>query len=234
MRETVVSAAIILTLTACSSNETSEPINTVPSEMAEKTSNISTILTAKSSSIKVYTSPTGTESKTITAPRSNAPLVFLSVGSGYGRWHALLPTPPNGSTGWISPGDVTPKNTSYRVQVNTRDHTLFVYKGDKMIVKARAGIGKSDTPTPGGRYYLTVLLKAPNPDGVYGPFAYGISGRSPKLQSFNGKDPIIGIHGTNQPKLLGKSVSHGCIRVSNKVITYLAMILPLGTPVRIT
>jgi lipoprotein-anchoring transpeptidase ErfK/SrfK len=230
VKKIILAVSTALVLSACAG---SKPPLERSKKVVEKKGNISTILTAKSSSIKVYTSPTGTESKTITAPRPNVPLVFLSVGSGYGRWHALLPTLPNGSTGWVSPDDVTPKNTSYRVQVNTKDHTLLVYKGNNVIVKARAGIGKSDTPTPGGRYYLTVLLKAPNPNGAYGPYAYGISGRSPKLQSFNGKDPIIGIHGTNQPELLGKSVSHGCIRVSNKVITYLATILPLGTPVRI-
>ncbi|WP_338052762.1 L,D-transpeptidase [Protofrankia coriariae] len=44
---------------------------------------------------------------------------------------------------------------------------------------------------------------------------------------------MIGIHGTNQPNLLGQDVSHGCIRVSNETITRLARLLPLGTPVEI-
>ncbi|MDQ4133917.1 MAG: L,D-transpeptidase, partial [Actinomycetota bacterium] len=44
---------------------------------------------------------------------------------------------------------------------------------------------------------------------------------------------VVGIHGTNDPSGLGRSVSHGCIRMSNRGITALAKTLPLGTPVEI-
>jgi lipoprotein-anchoring transpeptidase ErfK/SrfK len=53
------------------------------------------------------------------------------------------------------------------------------------------------------------------------------------LQTFNGGPGQLGIHGTNQPQLLGTKVSHGCIRMSNEDITRLAGILPLGVPVEI-
>jgi hypothetical protein len=36
----------------------------------------------------------------------------------------------------------------------------------------------------------------------------------------------------DQRNLLGTSVSHGCVRISNTVITRLAKMLPLGTPVQ--
>ena len=45
---------------------------------------------------------------------------------------------------------------------------------------------------------------------------------------------VIGIHGTNQPELLGGPASHGCIRVHNDTISEMAGFLPLGTPVSIT
>ena len=38
----------------------------------------------------------------------------------------------------------------------------------------------------------------------------------------------------NDPSVLGKDISHGCIRMSNDKITYLASVLPLGTPVQIS
>ena len=84
-------------------------------------------------------------------------------------------------------------------------------------------------------YYLKELLEPPDPNGAYGPYAYGLSGFSnnPELANFNGGDGIIGIHGTNQPDKIGSDVSHGCIRVSNEVITEMAASLPLGTPVEI-
>jgi lipoprotein-anchoring transpeptidase ErfK/SrfK len=51
------------------------------------------------------------------------------------------------------------------------------------------------------------------------------------LKRFAGGDGQVGIHGTNQPWLIGQSVSHGCIRVNNASIRRLARVLPLGTPV---
>jgi lipoprotein-anchoring transpeptidase ErfK/SrfK len=48
-----------------------------------------------------------------------------------------------------------------------------------------------------------------------------------------GDGGVIGLHGTNQPELLGQDVSHGCIRVANDVITEMVSYLPLGTPVEI-
>jgi lipoprotein-anchoring transpeptidase ErfK/SrfK len=44
---------------------------------------------------------------------------------------------------------------------------------------------------------------------------------------------VVGIHGTNQPSLLGQAVSHGCVRVANAAIVKLAGLTPVGTPIRI-
>lgn len=53
------------------------------------------------------------------------------------------------------------------------------------------------------------------------------------LKQFAGGDGRVGIHGTNQPGLIGESVGHGCVRVDNDTIRRLARVLPLGTPVLI-
>ena len=90
------------------------------------------------------------------------------------------------------------------------------------------------TPTPSGLYYITELLRQPDPTGVYGPYAFGLSAHSNVLNEFAGRDGILGIHGTNFPQGIGTNVSHGCIRMSNKAIRKLARTLPVGTPVRIT
>ena len=101
------------------------------------------------------------------------------------------------------------------------------------MIDTTVAIGTGETPTPIGAFYLTELLRPPDPDGPYGPFAYGLSGFSESLDSFNGGPGIIGIHGTNAPELLGRDVSHGCVRVGNNVISEMATFLPLGTPVLI-
>jgi hypothetical protein len=41
------------------------------------------------------------------------------------------------------------------------------------------------------------------------------------------------LHGTNQPQSIGRSVSHGCIRLRNEDITELYEMVPVGTPVYI-
>ncbi len=94
-------------------------------------------------------------------------------------------------------------------------------------------MGKSTTPTPPGEYYLTELIRPSNPDGVYGPYAFGLSAFSETLKSFAGGPGQLGLHGTNEPDKVGTDVSHGCIRLTNDVISKLARTLPLGTPVQI-
>jgi lipoprotein-anchoring transpeptidase ErfK/SrfK len=76
-------------------------------------------------------------------------------------------------------------------------------------------------------------LKAPNPNTVYGTYAYGLSGFSNRLTSFAGGDAVIGVHGTNNPASIGHTVSSGCIRMLNSDIEKLVPVLPLGTPVEI-
>jgi lipoprotein-anchoring transpeptidase ErfK/SrfK len=196
----------------------------------------STIATAAHKTVNIYKNAGDTAPNIqLHSPNPDgAPRVFLVTDRKPGWLHVLLPVQPNGSSGWIATSQVKTAKTSYWVQVLRSGHRLRVYRGKKVLISTPAAIGSTDTPTPGGAYYLTELLQPPNPGGDYGPYAYGLSGQSQALTQFNGHDPVIGIHGTNEPKLLGTSVSHGCIRVSNTVITRLAKMLPLGTPVQIS
>ena len=169
--------------------------------------------------------------------RHGGPLVFRSLaepGSDLvdsGWIPVLLPIRPNGTVGWIPTSSVDLTVNPYRIEVDVDDFTLTVFRDDAVFYETPVGIGDGDTPTPQGSFYLTDLLKPSNPNGIYGPYAYGLSGFSETLDSFNGGPGVIGIHGTNQPHAIGTRVSHGCIRVANESITELAEFLPLGTPV---
>jgi lipoprotein-anchoring transpeptidase ErfK/SrfK len=161
-------------------------------------------------------------------------LVFL-VAAKQGSWYQVyLPERPNGSTAWVRGQDVKVTQNRYRIEVNLAAHQMTVYDGDSVFLQEPVAIGADETPTPTGTYYVRVLLRNPNPGNVYGPFAYGLSGHSDVLETFNGGDAEVGIHGNNDASVLGTSVSHGCIRMSNDGITRLTGILPLGTPVTIT
>jgi lipoprotein-anchoring transpeptidase ErfK/SrfK len=159
--------------------------------------------------------------------------VLLVTDQAEGWYQVLLPIRPNGSTGWVRAADVRIIQNRYRIHVELGAHRITVYDGDTVLLQETVAVGKPSTPTPPGRYYLRVLLQAPDPNTVYGPYAYPLSGHSEVLTSFNGGDGELGIHGNNDTSALGQSVTAGCIRMSNDGITRLAKILPLGTPVDI-
>jgi lipoprotein-anchoring transpeptidase ErfK/SrfK len=161
-------------------------------------------------------------------------LVFLVTEVGPTRLRVLLPTRPNLSQGWISRGQMQLAFDPYRLDVHLRSHLMTVSRGGRLIERDPVGVGRrAITPTPFGVYYVTELLKQPDPSGIYGPYAFGLSAHSDVLHEFAGGNGEIGIHGTNEPWAVGTDVSHGCIRVYNSVITRLARELPLGTPVQI-
>jgi len=162
-----------------------------------------------------------------------APLTFL-VDRQEGEWlEVLLPVRPNGSTGWIRADDVSFARTSYRVVVELSAHRMTVYERGEVKIETPIGVGGDGTPTPPGRYYVTELLRPPDPTGPYGPYAFGISGFSEVLLDFAGGEGVIGIHGTNDPSSIGRDASAGCVRVPNDIIREMATFLPLGAPVEI-
>lgn len=162
------------------------------------------------------------------------PTVVVTIGERAGWLDVLLSIRPNGSTGWVRAGDVTVRPASpYRVEVERGARRIVIRKGSRVILRARVAVGKPSTPTPAGDFYVTERIPTYDRRGPYGPFAFGLSGHSTVLSAYNGGDGQIGLHGTNQPRLLGRGVSHGCIRIANADIRKLARLLPLGTMVDI-
>jgi lipoprotein-anchoring transpeptidase ErfK/SrfK len=152
-----------------------------------------------------------------------------------GRWVQIaLARRPNGTSGWARRSDLTLLLDYYRVKVNLTAHRLTLLFRGRVVLRMPIGVGKALTPTPPGVYFVVELLRSPDPLGAYGPYAFGLSAYSTVLTHFGaGGKGEIGLHGTNEPQLLGKSISHGCIRISNQNVTRLAKALPLGTPVEI-
>ncbi|HVS68603.1 MAG TPA: L,D-transpeptidase [Mycobacteriales bacterium] len=159
------------------------------------------------------------------------PLTLMPIARD-GDWlKVLLPIRPNGTTGWVPSSAVKLMWVTYRVEVSLAKHRLVLFDTGRPVFRTRVAVGARSTPTPRGMFYLTALLRAPTPRGAYGPYAFGLSGFSPVLRHFAGGPGQLGLHGTNDPSSIGHSVTHGCIRVSNRVISMLAGRLPLGTPV---
>jgi len=170
-----------------------------------------------------------------TQPASALPQVFLVQAQRPGGWvRVLLPIRPNGSTGWVRAADVTLSPVVYKIHIALDAHRINVFDRGTVIYSGPVADGAPTTPTPTGHYYIRVLIKAADPNTVYGPYAYGLSSHSDALPTFDGGDAEIGIHGNNDASVLGQSITHGCIRIDNAEITRLATTLPLGTPVDIT
>lgn len=109
--------------------------------------------------------------------------------------------------------------SNYSITINENNHTLTLYKGGEVYKAYPVAVGKPTTPTPKGTFQI--INKANNPGGPYGVRWLGLNA------------PGIGIHGTNNPASIGKSVSHGCIRMQNKDVIELSNLVPIGTTVNI-
>jgi hypothetical protein len=192
------------------------------------------VATAKKtlSGIDIYDAADGTATTALPVPRMTdtdppveVPLVFLvkTEPEDNCSWmEVYLPTRPNFSTGWVKRSDVDVTGHNNHIEVSLSGFNLKFFKGDELVLDVPIAVATEDTPTPGGTYYTTELLKPPNPEGVYGPYAFGLSGHSDTLTTFNGGEGQLGIHGTNTPEKIGQQVSHGCIRMLNEDITTLA------------
>jgi lipoprotein-anchoring transpeptidase ErfK/SrfK len=49
----------------------------------------------------------------------------------------------------------------------------------------------------------------------------------------NGEDTLYRIHGTNEPRSIGKAMSSGCIRMLNENVDELYLRVEIGTPVTV-
>lgn len=192
--------------------------------------------------VAVYDSADAVEpTEALSNPIDNGgPLVLLVDGQDADgdRIPVHLPIPPNGSTGWIDAADVSLYQHSFRITVDKAAHMLTLTEDGEEIFEAQVAVGQEGRETPSGVYYTKELLEPPDPNGVYGAFAYGLSGftNNPDVAAQFGDGGVIGIHGTNEPERIGTDVSSGCIRMTNEKINELVntINLPLGVPVEIT
>jgi lipoprotein-anchoring transpeptidase ErfK/SrfK len=108
---------------------------------------------------------------------------------------------------------------AYSIIVSTATRRLILQKNGQTVKSYPVGVGRSGSPSPSGTFYI--VNKRPHPGGPYGVMWMGLS------------IPGYGIHGTNNPSSIGGYVSKGCIRMYNKDVIDLSMIVPVGTPVTI-
>lgn len=112
----------------------------------------------------------------------------------------------------------------------------------KLVVAYPSTIGSSDNPSPSG--IVQVERIAVNPNYTYNPKINFKQGNNNKVLVIppgpNGpvgtvwialSKPTYGIHGTPEPSRIGKTSSHGCVRLTNWDAQELAKLVGLGVTV---
>ena len=119
-----------------------------------------------------------------------------------------------------------------RLVVNRRTLRATFYRRGRVVRRVPVGIGAGGTPTPRGKFWIREAFRvAGGGGGPYGPYAFGTSAYS-ALSDWPGGG-VVGIHGTNQPGLVPGRPSHGCIRMRNSHIRWMARHLLVGTPLHV-
>ncbi|MBZ9788571.1 L,D-transpeptidase [Rhizobium sp. 3T7] len=145
----------------------------------------------------------------------------------------------------VNPGEVKTGSVA-RIIADKGRKQVFAYDNAGNLVAAYpASIGSTDTPSPSGT--VTVERVAFNPGYTYNPKINFQQGANDRILNIppgpNGpvgtvwmalSKPTYGIHGTPEPSKIGRTQSHGCIRLTNWDATELAKMVKPGVTVEFT
>ncbi|MDF2485945.1 MAG: hypothetical protein K0R46_2113 [Herbinix sp.] len=113
------------------------------------------------------------------------------------------------------------ESQTFSIAINTKQHSLTLYKNGVLYKTYPVAVGKASTPTPIGTF--RIKNKAINPGGPFGSRWLGITAPGGSY----------GIHGTNNPSSIGNNRSNGCIRMHNQDVIELSNLVTVGTIVKI-
>jgi lipoprotein-anchoring transpeptidase ErfK/SrfK len=140
-------------------------------------------------------------------------------------------------------GEIVPVNEAYKpgtIIVRTGERRLYLIVAAGEAIRYPVGVGKAGKQWAGSSYidakYISPAWEAPPDIRQERPsLPLVIPGGSPQnpmgvaAMTLAGTD--YAIHGTNQPNLIGRFVSHGCIRMFNEDVTDLFGRVGVGTRV---
>lgn len=158
---------------------------------------------------------------------------ILAVAARKPGWVLVRTSIEKHHVGWLplSSGHLFEEPRSIVVDLSKRKLMLF-HRG-KLTDTYKVAIGTSATPTPTGKFAVTDRLTTGNAQGDYGCCILALTAHQPKiLQGWGGGDRVA-IHATPHEWTIGKAISHGCIRASNRALKQLMRHARLGMPVTI-
>jgi lipoprotein-anchoring transpeptidase ErfK/SrfK len=170
----------------------------------------------------------------ITGGETVLPVTGRATTRDGAHWlRVMVPGRPNERQGWIAARGTVLMTTTWQIVVRRSARRVLVFRRGRLLRSFVAIVGKPSTPTPLGHFFVEESLRVP-PGSPGGPFALATSARSDVLQEFEGGPGQIGIHGLqNLGGVPGTAVSHGCVRITNENIRWLAARIRPGVPVTI-
>lgn len=142
----------------------------------------------------------------------------------------------------VSPVGAPAPAKAASVVVDKQAHEVEAFGPDgKLLALFPASIGSEEKPAPTGAFKIRRVVH--NPDYTYSPKYHfkGVDTKQPFTIAPGPNNPVgavwmdlsfegYGIHGTPEPELVGKTQSHGCIRLTNWDAEALASLVDKGTP----
>jgi L,D-transpeptidase ErfK/SrfK len=121
--------------------------------------------------------------------------------------------------------------------VDLSDRVVYVHRNDKLTASYRLAIGQPHWETPSGTFRVRQMVKNPTwqhplTDEVFPPGDANPLGD--RWVGFAADEQMkLGFHGTKDEHLIGKAVSHGCLRMRNRDVRSLFDQVSIGTEVTV-
>ena len=181
-----------------------------------------------------YSDPTTqTVLGTISASWSGATLALPVIAQQGQRAEVRLLQRPNDGTAWIALASASLSYSPFHLYVDLSTNRLLLYNASKLVLRAPAGLGAPQTPTPAGNYFVVLFAKSPSPG--YGPFIIVTSAIADTVTDWEQDgNPMVAITGPLDTEAAiargGGKVSQACIRILADDLSRLRNV-PAGTPV---
>jgi lipoprotein-anchoring transpeptidase ErfK/SrfK len=183
--------------------------------------------------IPAFTEPGG-PAFAVLPPQEISSDTWVPVIATESGWvQVLLPSRPNGSTGWLSTQDngLDIAQTPFRIEVDRADFRLHLFRDGQEVGAWTVGVGKSSAPTPTGRTFVMASIQ--DSRQTYSPVILPLGIHSTSHETFGGGPGTTGIHTWPTANVFGTQSSDGCIRIPADALHVLATTVPLGTVVLI-
>ena len=124
------------------------------------------------------------------------------------------------------------EGTVRRIVISLSDRKLMLLDDERVVKIYDTAIGKPSTPTPQGEFEVINRIPHPTWFGRGRPVPPGKS--NPLGTRWLGLSKSgYGIHGTNAPASIGTAASKGCIRMNNRDVEELFLLVQVGVRVEI-